>query len=221
MIGSIDAHLIHSLALTRPGVIVEYGVNPDLSLAYLGDLSIESLEPLTAAKNSLSVVRETYIVKEAARRVILIPPAVLNTLRSNKEFAQLISQYREVLASQSPPSCIPVLDQWLQRDDADIFVSGRLHFYSPAEGPLAPHIDSGDVAIVVAVHLTEPSDSSLRWLDCRQLEWRSVPLVSGSVVVVPGGVLHAVRRSMMSERVTLIVTIRRAKVPIHYSWLMV
>lgn len=207
---SIPFVLTHFVVMSLDGIIKEFGIDPSRTVHPLGDLDRNALRPILDMEQQLPLARETYIIGQPPRRVRIVPASIIN---KSDALRYLIKQSRKMLASDSRvhESTLFALDRFLLEGCK---TSARLQFYSPSEPPLVPHVDSGDVAIVVVLRLKglQGLDESLRWFDCSAMSWRSHPVSIGSVVAIPGGVLHAVRRPVAAERVTLIMMLNNIKV---------
>lgn len=173
-----------------------YGIKPTNGLLDIGELPRITLEPILQAESRLPIQKVTYLLGDARRRQRLLPAALLTNLFSEDAFIDLINS-------------VALLEDVLKYD-VRREVLGVLQYYSPNDPPLPPHVDSGDFTLVVGIRFTglhpEKEDESLRWFDFGALGWRTAPMRVGTLVMIDGGVLHAVRRTMLANRTTLIIT---------------
>ena len=128
-----------------------------------------------------------YITGQPPRRVKTLPTRITQQLLRHREFRGLLAV--------SPDH----LEKLLLGHTV-----GTIQYYSPSEPPLVPHVDSGELALVIGVRFPGPIDESLRFFDIHRHKWVPVTMALGSVVIIPSGVLHMVKRPA-GERATIII----------------
>lgn len=195
--------LYHPLGRPREVLISEFNLQHHHSLVYLGEVSSSVLQPIISVEKSLSSHLSVYIQQQPSRRVKTLPKAQLDRLIQHQEFAALI---RDNFSQLEPYSLS------IDRLMSGTSISASIQYYNPSEPPLVPHVDSGELAVVIGLHFHrlpgDQSDDSLRWLDPKDFLWKPVQMKVGSVVVIPCGVLHMVKRPVVSERATIIIMVQ-------------
>lgn len=170
---------------------------------YLGEVSSSVLQPIFLVEKSLSSHLDVYVPQQPSRRVKTLPKTCLDRLIQHEEFKTLIRDNNDQLGSFSS-----AIDKLMN----GISISATIQYYSPSEPPLVPHVDSGELAVVIGLHLYSlldgQADDSLRWLNLTDFMWKPVLMKVGSVVAIPCGVLHMVKRPVASERVTIIIMVK-------------
>jgi hypothetical protein len=194
----LQLFLHNQLGKSLQDLVYQDGIHPQHYLLYLGEVPYQVLQPILRVEKELKPRMTPYLEGKSSRRVTAIPKEELTRVLRSPDFVRLIND------NQSHLTDLPI--DLLHNSRG---ISGGIHYYLPSEDPLEPHVDSGEFAIVIGLHFHEQShDDSLRWLDPRNLVWRPVQMRIGSVVLIPCGVLHMVRRPLAGERATIIIMVQ-------------